>query len=183
MEHFYNNVQGYSLESDQGKLLEIILTNFSPDQKLNIAEIGVYQGRGTAMWNVILINKNIDYNYYAIDHFLGSDEHSKDFDYYGATLKNLEPIADKINIIKNDSLNEAAKYEDGYFDIVYIDASHDYESVKKDILTWLPKVKEKGIICGDDYVSGWLGVIQAVNEIFANKVNKVGHQQWWVKKA
>ena len=133
------------------------------------------------MWNVILINNHINYEYYAIDHFLGSKEHSKDFDYYQASLKNLEPIMDKITLIKNDSLNEATKYEDGYFDIVYIDASHDYESVKKDILAWLPKVKEGGIISGDDYVSVWPGVIQAVNEIFGNEINIVGEQQWWIK--
>ena len=182
MEHFYQNISGYALESDQGKLLETILSNFNPDQKLIIAEIGVYQGRGTAMWNTILINNNISYDYSAIDHFLGSDEHSKEVDYYGETLKNLQPIADKVKIIKNNSLDESQNYEDNYFDIVYIDASHDYTSVKKDIIAWLPKVKEGGIICGDDYVSGWPGVIQAVNEIFKDKVNKVGHQQWWVKK-
>jgi predicted O-methyltransferase YrrM len=182
MEHFYNTIEGWSNEPDQGQLLETILLNFSPDQKLNIAEIGVYLGRGTAMWNVILTNNAIDYNYHAIDHFLGSEEHSKEVDYYGTTLRNLEPIASKINIIKNDSLDESGKYEDGYFDIVYIDASHDYESVKSDVLAWLPKVKTGGIICGDDYTPGWPGVVKAVNEVFENRVNVVGHQQWWIKK-
>lgn len=182
MEHFYNNIEGWSQEHDQGQLLETILFNFSPDQKLKIAEIGVYFGRGTALWNVILINRNIDYTYQAIDHFLGSEEHLKDVDYYGIALKNLEPIADKIQLIKNDSLDESGKYEDGYFDIVYIDASHDYESVKSDILAWLPKVKTGGIICGDDYTPGWPGVVNAVNEVFENQVNVVGNQQWWIKK-
>jgi hypothetical protein len=64
---------------------------------------------------------------------------------------------------------------------VYIDASHDYESVKEDIIAWLPKVKKGGIICGDDYTPGWPGVMRAVNEVFNNQVNKIGHQQWWVK--
>ena len=97
------------------------------------------------------------------------------------TLENLKPIEGKVKIIKNDSLNECKNYPDSFFDIVYIDASHDYESVKEDILTWLPKVKQGGIICGDDYVHGWPGVVKAVDEVFDGKVNKVGYQQWWVK--
>ena len=64
---------------------------------------------------------------------------------------------------------------------MYIDASHEYEYVIEDIKHWLPKVKKGGIICGDDYISGWPGVIQAVNEVFDDKVNVVGGQQWWVK--
>jgi hypothetical protein len=65
---------------------------------------------------------------------------------------------------------------------VYIDASHEYEYVKQDILNWLPKVKLGGIICGDDYTRGWPGVVLAVNEIFGDNVNIVGNQQWWLKK-
>jgi len=50
--------------------------------------------------------------------------------------------------------------------MVYIDAAHDYENVKKDILVWLPKVKQGGIIAGHDVIIG--GVKQAVVEIFGN---------------
>ena len=94
----------------------------------------------------------------------------------------MKPIIDKIKIIKNDSTSESQKYPNEYFDIVYIDASHEYEYVKQDILNWLPKVKLGGIICGDDYTRGWPGVVMAVNEIFGDNVNIVGNQQWWLKK-
>lgn len=43
----------------------------------------------------------------------------------------------------------AAAFADGEFDIVYIDAEHDYESVKADIEAWLPKARH--IIAGHDY--------------------------------
>lgn len=181
MKHFYENIDGFSNEFEQGELLNTILNNLESKNKLNIAEIGVYKGRGTAIWNVMLINNNIDYNYYAIDHFLGSSEHIESFDYYTATLENLKPIEDKINIIKNDSKTESKNYPDEFFDVVYIDASHEYEYVKEDILHWYPKVKKGGIISGDDYILGWPGVMQAVNEIFKDKVNVVAGQQWWVK--
>lgn len=182
MEHFYHNIDGWSSEDEQGQLLKTILPLVKNEKELKIAEIGVYQGRGTSIWNTILINEGVDYKYKAIDHFQGSTEHIKNFDYYGSTLKNLEPIIERIEVIKNDSTSESKNYDDEYFDIVYIDASHEYEYVKEDILNWLPKVKIGGIICGDDYIAGWPGVVIAVNEIFGNKVNVVGNQQWWLKK-
>lgn len=182
MEHYYHNIEGFSSEKEQGVLLETILNKINLTDKLNIAEIGVYQGRGTSIWNVILINKNIDYNYYAIDHFSGSSEHNNNINYYEITLKNLKSLENKIKIIKNDSILESKNYPNNFFDIIYIDASHEYELVKLDILNWLPKVKHGGIICGDDYIAGWPGVVKAVNEIFGNKINIVGGQQWWMIK-
>jgi hypothetical protein len=182
MEHFFNNIEGFSLPSEQGQLLDVLLSDINTNNVIKIAEIGVYQGKGTSMWNVQLINLGLNYEYYAIDHFMGSSEHDNTIDYYNITLNNLSPILDKINLIKNDSISESLNYPDEFFDIVYIDASHEYDYVKEDILTWLPKVKNGGIICGDDYVDGWPGVIQAVDEIFNKEINIVGHQQWWVKK-
>lgn len=179
MEHFHYKIEGWSEQSEQGELLKFLL-EFLPKNNLRIAEIGVYQGKCTAMWNVDLINRNINYEYYAIDHFKGSSEHDKTIDYYSIALENLKSIKDRVHIIKNDSLSQSKLYPDKYFDIVYIDASHEYEHVKNDILHWLPKVKRGGVICGDDYVRRWEGVIRAVNEIFGEKMHKVGTQQWYV---
>ena len=49
-------------------------------------------------------------------------------------------------------------------DLVYIDASHDYDSVLLDISLWLPRARMA--ICGDDYDAHWPGVGQAVHEMF-----------------
>lgn len=180
MEHFFNNIDGWSQMTDQGDLLKTILSKINSNN-LKIVEVGVYKGRMTAMWNVELINRNIEYEYFAVDHFKGSDEHVKGIDYYGITLENLKPIIEKVHIIKNDSISESSNYPDNFFDIIYIDASHDYESIKKDISHWYPKLKPNGFFCGDDYINNWPGVINAVNESF-NEVNLIGNQQWWTQK-
>lgn len=177
MNHFYQSIDGWASIEDQGNLIKRIIEILG-DRKIKIAEIGVYKGRSTAIFNVELINNDIDYEYHAIDHFMGSEEHDNTIDYYSIALDNLSPIIHKINLIKNDSIEQSKQYQDNYFDIVYIDASHDYESVKKDIIHWLPKVKYGGIICGDDYIDGWPGVVKAVDETL-NDISLIGHQQWF----
>lgn len=63
-------------------------------------------------------------------------------------------------------------------DMVYIDADHTYPAAKNDILLWGDKVKEGGIIAGDDF--SLPGVLKSIGETLSQ------HQQWpgeqWVAK-
>jgi len=179
MLHFWHTIDGWGTPEDQGQVLAHVLKNTDRSKHINICELGVYCGRTTAIWNVDLINQNIDYNYLAVDHFQGSAEHKKDRDYFGETMRNLAPIIHKIQIVKNDSISEAQKHPDNYFDLVYIDASHDYLSVLQDIVVWLPKVKNGGFLAGDDYHPGHPGVVKAVDYAFTfETIKKLGNQQW-----
>jgi hypothetical protein len=47
------------------------------------------------------------------------------------------------------SPDAAERFKDGEFDIVYIDAEHDYDSVLADIKAWKPKAKH--VLAGHDY--------------------------------
>lgn len=90
------------------------------------------------------------------------------------------------------SVETANCFPDEYFDLVYIDADHTYESVKADIAAWFPKVKPGGWIAGHDYVVGYkndpnkYGVIPAVNELVVTHdltLSFVGKwKDWAVKK-
>lgn len=98
---------------------------------------------------------------YAVDHWLGSEEQQGD-PYipilYEQFLSNAihAGLADKIVPIRTWSI-EAARYLNLMGvkpDLVYIDASHDTESVLADLRAWYPFVKGHGILCGDDWNHG-----------------------------
>ena len=67
-------------------------------------------------------------------------------------------------------------------DFVFIDASHDYESVKADIKAWYPKIKKGGIISGHDY-PGFNGAVKAVDEFVNEQKHNLNFDAeeacWW----
>lgn len=71
--------------------------------------------------------------------------------------------------IKSLSEDAAKKFNNDCCDVVFIDMTHTYDHVKKDIELWLPKVKSGGYIAGHDYQKDWPGVVKAVNEIFGSE--------------
>lgn len=74
-----------------------------------------------------------------------------------------------IHKVKNNSVDASNQFEDKSLDFVYIDAAHDYDNVRQDILTWLPKIKKGGYISGHDYrYDSNIAVYEAVNDIFVN---------------
>jgi len=86
---------------------------------------------------------------------------------------------DRAFLLMMDSIRAANCYPSQWFDFVYIDAAHDYKSVKADIKAWLPKIKSGGWLCGHDY--GYFdGVTKAVDELFKN-VEQDTDYTWFVR--
>ena len=107
----------------------------------------------------------------------------------GTPMSEVESVFDEriksyTNIIKMKTTgNEGVKkFEDYSLDFVYIDAMHDYYSVKNDITMWINKVKRSGYIAGHDYDVSSPGCIQAVDEIFGANNIKVFEDSSWLKK-
>ena len=75
-----------------------------------------------------------------------------------------------VQIHRKLSTDAASDFEDGYFDMIYIDTDHTYATTRDELLAYLPKMKPDGIIAGHDYSMGnWIktyryGVIEAVHE-------------------
>jgi hypothetical protein len=86
-----------------------------------------------------------------------------------------------VEVMQGDSQVVAQSFGDGLLDSVFIDAAHDYASVKGDLEAWVPKVRKGGIVCGHDYTTkAWPGVVRAVNERFG-KPDRVVDTFWCVE--
>ena len=65
----------------------------------------------------------------------------------------LRPFGSKARLIRAFSHEAAARITDE-LDAVYIDANHQYQYVLNDLELWYPKLKEGGVLIGDDYSFG-----------------------------
>ncbi|HUW33154.1 MAG TPA: class I SAM-dependent methyltransferase [Planctomycetota bacterium] len=75
----------------------------------------------------------------------------------------------RARLLQKKSVDAAQEFADGSLDVVFIDADHRYEQVLADVLAWLPKVREGGLLCGHDYCAdddknNWPGVLAGVYE-------------------
>lgn len=66
-------------------------------------------------------------------------------------------------------------------DLIYIDASHEYEDVRADIAAYLPLLKTGGTMFGDDWAA-WVGVQQAVIEAFGYTGIDIIDNNFWIYK-
>ena len=82
-----------------------------------------------------------------------------------------------ITKLKGFSNLECEKFKNESLDFVYIDGNHSNDSVKDDILCWMPKVKKNGILSGHDY-----GLICRVFVDLNLKADKIYSDASWVIK-
>ena len=92
--------------------------------------------------------------------------YSTEFDYEKILERFKSEIStQQVTLFRNYSHDIVHKFKNNLFDFIYIDSSHLYEDVKKDLEDWLPKLKTNGYMCGHDYVEiENFGVILAVDE-------------------
>jgi predicted O-methyltransferase YrrM len=82
---------------------------------------------------------------------------------------------------KNNSSEVSSLFDDGYFDFIYIDGNHTYESVESDIKACITKIKSGGYIAGHDYDYPLYSVKKVVDKIFSSP-DAVFSDTSWIKK-
>ncbi len=177
MEHFWQNVEGYL---DHFELYDLAVSKYD---KGTFVEIGTFAGRSSAYLGTEIHNSGKEIKLYTVDHFsISADSSANSTNFYERVAETLKPLQHCVSVIRGKSVEVSKQFTDNSVDFVYIDASHDYKSVKEDIEAWLPKVKVGGIVGGDDYQ--WEGVNKAVQELIPDaKAIGVGDNNWfWVKE-
>lgn len=159
-----------------------------------IAEVGVLEG--THALSILEVAEQTLERFYLVDPWaeysdLGQAE-SKDKVLAALTRKRWDKTArnvyhlamahaDKVRVVRLPSVDAADLFADGVFDLVYIDADHSYVPLLDDIIAWLPKIKDHGVISGHDFTPRWPDVCRAVEEVFGNSAKHIsGGGQWFV---
>ena len=158
-----------------------------------IVEVGVWKGKSAIFMADFLKKNNIDAVVICVDTWLGGWDHWIDKQWFDdLKIKNGYPsiyetfisnvknagVEDCILPIPIDSIG-ASKILKNYNiepDVIHLDASHDYASVKSDLTEWWPLLKPGGYFIGDDYDPYWPGVTQAFDEFFVKEHIEIGGQ-------
>ena len=150
-----------------------------------IAEIGVWKGRCVLNMATYCRELGIQAEILCIDTWLGSPEHWLWRDdpncYASLKIKNGLPqlywtfMRNVVDAGAQDMITPVPMSSDGAFyvlahlkvsfDLVHIDAGHEYESVSGDLKRYWSLLRPGGILIGDDYLEGWPGVMRAANEL------------------
>ena len=132
-----------------------------------IVEVGTWMGGSARAFTRHCLENSInDFEVVCVDTFLGSVEHWNRSSYL-MTFKNGRPtVYDQF--LSNTVHAGYQKYitpfpidsQNGFLtlqqfgvipDMIYIDAGHDYESVKNDIINWTSILRPGGVLIGDDW--------------------------------
>ena len=148
-----------SFDFSREHLPTVVADTLDENKPLKIVEVGVETGAYLDIYYPQL--ESITEKFYLID--MWQYEGNEDFvdKYSGGNYNNeLEKGYDrvkrlygdnpKVQMCKGSSEDWAEKFEDGFFDYLYLDADHSKKSVLADLKSWYPKVKNGGIIAGHD---------------------------------
>ena len=169
IDHIYQNPEFGENWFSYPNLYKSIVDKFESGSKF--VEIGSWKGKSSAYMAVEIANSGKDIEFYCVDTWEGSieNQNNPELPYlYDIFKENMKSLDGYYRNMKMTSLQAVKKFENESLDFVFIDGSHEYEDVKKDIIAWFPKVKPGGILAGHDYYIGeedyCPGVKQAVNE-------------------
>ena len=148
------------------------------------AEIGCANGNTTGH---ILKNTKVR-KLYAVDLWHPSNDRFSSKQYDGWNFKRMQSRFERaihgnrhrVVLLKGISWEVADSVEDGTLDFIFIDADHSYQSVKRDILAWTPKLKEGGMISGHD--THFKDVYRAINFYVPKWIPAYVDHVWYAKK-
>jgi hypothetical protein len=172
MDHFYRTISGHFNYED---VYSDIVAFTPPNSPEKFVEIGAWKGTSISYAAVEIINSGKNITIDSVDTWEGSpgeqdlmdDESIRNNTLYGEFIRNIEPVKHVVTPVKMPSVEAAKLYDDNSLFFVFIDGSHLYESIKADIIAWLPKVKLGGFIGGHDIdqPEEFNGVRKAVDEL------------------
>lgn len=179
------------------ELPNYLKNNYFKTSSINILEIGVFEGLYASKIYEVFLDSYI----YLLDTWNTSNT-----DFYYSVRNGLVEKAysiaksrfiDKKNVtfLIEDSKTAHKKYEDNFFDWIYVDGDHSYDGVMSDLINFYPKLKINGIFSGHDWdvdpgmnEASLFGVQKALykfaedKNIKLNLTNEIYHKSWFFEK-
>lgn len=175
----YKDIQGWF---DFAAVYDRIISEIEPGAQL--VEVGAWMGKSTAYIANEIRKSEKPIKFYVVDTWVineSSTEQQRKFkgDPYQQFLENMIKTnsIDYLIPIRKMSHEAATDFRNNSLDFVFIDAAHDYESVSRDIMAWIPKIKKGGVIAGHD--KSWPGVRRAIDELI-ERYEIIGNS-WWLR--
>lgn len=137
-------------------------------EKGTFVEIGTYQGKSICYMAELVKYRHKMIKLYSIDNYCNIG-YSYPINYETA-LENLSHlgISEYVTLLKNDSLQALHYFPDNSIDGVFLDGDYRYENVLLDLNCWYEKIKNGGILAGNNYTR-ISSVREAVDKFCAEK--------------
>jgi SAM-dependent methyltransferase len=182
IEHFYKDIQGHF--DFEGPYADAV--SRAKDGGV-LVEVGTWRGCSLAFLAVQAHNSGKQLQVIGVDMFEDSaDTHMANNPENGQFPTLAEVSAHfiqlpQVRLIKALSWVAAGQFARESVDFIWLDACHDYASVKRDIDAWWPVLKPGGVFGGHDYdLWNYPGVVAAVHEKFG-PCRRI-HRSWIVEK-
>lgn len=139
--------------------MEFLIKHFD-GKSINVLEIGTRFGDSSEM---ILKSLNVK-KFYVVDPYETYDDYRDDGFYvtlensggdalFKAAFERLSSLTKGLTFLRcrSDNPRVFATISKESLDLVFIDGNHEYDYVLKDLTNYLPLMKSRGILCGDDF--------------------------------
>jgi SAM-dependent methyltransferase len=144
-------------------------------QRNRIVEVGSYLGRST-----VVMGRSTTGVVFAVDDFKGvRDTQFNNYnkvpilsDTFQEFQKNVDSLPNVFWVRADHADTKAIDKRIKEPDMVFIDGSHEYPDVKRDITIWRERLAPGGLLCGHD--ASWPGVERALNELVPGWVKEAG---------
>lgn len=189
-----NKIEGYMGEKELVEIYYMVKKSFPyTNTPMNVLEVGSWQGRSAhAICSAVIEqtgNKVGDSKAVFVDNWLKEQElgvvNGTALRAFRANILNNSEFRHlKKELHEGTSLSYKATCINTQFDFIFIDASHDYRSVKADIINCWPLLKERGYMMGHDFRPQLKNrVADAVIELFGvGYFERMAGSLWGVRK-
>jgi predicted O-methyltransferase YrrM len=168
-------IGGWLTDAEGNALFELARRR-TPQSDAMVVELGAWQGKSSVLLAAGLLGKNAP-RLFCIDPF-GEDENPQyQTAFYSPMAARMRHtleemfrrnirrcgLASIVQPIKSHSCQAVLDWRQP-IDILFIDASHDYESVHRDLLLWSPFLKVGGVVALRDVSATWPGPSRVMAE-------------------